>query len=330
MSRYNNTGVPLEYSKYGKVTDNFENIRRNNPYVTPKYDATKSRLARERIAAQSRSPIRIQGYNNNNNASAVRRRQYQEKSRVTSPYNDNQNQYSNAADPYQNLRFYDNTMPVKRIFGNTNPQVFQQDPLLNNNRAPLATPKISSKPDNYYPKTPIEEDKRNSAYKQRYQDVNFLAGKSSKLNSPNRSLRGSYMNSRRVRDSTKVGRPRRASLTMKEALASNELKKHEVKEFNMYESPRVSQTLARRQRSSVKSNDSRIEYPNDQKLNENNFSNFHSKQRRDRLVQEYPVVAHTNGYGTGHDRMNQMRRNIRTSNREPTLCGSGDQACQLI
>lgn len=329
MSRYNNTAAPLEYSKYGKVTDNFENVRRNNPYVTPKYDATQSRLARERMVAQSRSPIRRQGYNPQNTQPIVRRRQLGN-SRVTSPYANGRSQYT--ADPYQNLRFYDNTMPVKRIFGNEKPRVFQQDPLLNQPpQRHLATPKISSKVENYYPKSPIEEDKRNSAYKQRYQDINFLAAKSSKLNSPNRSLRGSYTQSRRgMRNSTKVGRPRRASLTMKEALASNELKKHDVKEFNMYESPRPSETRGGMQRSSVRSSDSRIEYPNDPKLSQNNYSNFHSKDRRDRFVQEYPVVSNTNGYGSGHNRMNNMRRHIQASNREPTLCGSGDQACQLI
>lgn len=327
MSRYEDPTSPLEYSQFGKVSDNFENIRRNNPYVRSKYNPTQARLGREKRLAQSRSPIRrTVNYDEANDIIKTRRR-------VLSPNVSNLNPYTrqNRSPIYplnhqtderlNGLRFYGEELPQNKIFAN-NREIYDKPNIQKRN---YTQPQITSNYRGRDPKNPLDEDKRNAAYKQRYQDLDFMARTSQKLQSPNRSLRDSYHSSsrRKRRDSTQVGRPRRASLTMREALENNELKKHDL---TNYESPGVSQTLRRSTRNSVRSNDSRIHYPNDPKFEENRFGNFHSSQRRDRFVQEYPV--HPNVVGV--NRMDMMRKHIEMNEREPTFCGTGDQGCQLI
>lgn len=310
MSGYDNLNAPLDYSKYGKVSDNFENLRKNNPHVNPKYNQAESNMIRERIAAQSRSPIR-----------KLMADQNQRKLYSPQPIQKNNVITINGDNRLNGLKFYDDSIPVKQIF-----------PQQGNNLYPTREEKpvrnrviISSKYSNQkYPKNPIEDDKKNSNYKIRYNDLNYLSSRSSKLQSPQGSLRNSQS---RARQGSRNGR---ASLTMKEALENNELTKHDVPNFRMYESPRASNFRKRSPRGSVSSNDSRIKYPNDPRLEENNFSNFHSGSRRDRYIQEYPVVGSSDGFSTRENRMNQMRRHIELERNEPTLCGTGDQACILI
>lgn len=325
MSRYKYPTPSMDYSKFGKISDNFENVKRDNPMFTPKYDANQSRLMRERIAARSRSPVRqIMKRNEQLQNATLQSGVY---SRSPNP-NFEYGASSRFSDPrFGNLKFYGEGT---RIFGN-NPDLYNNrlDPSPNVNHF---RHNITSESKKMHPKTPMEEDARNAKYKERYNDVGFLARKSKVLNSPPRQYRADVnpYHSRRQRNSTKVGRPRRASLTMKEALENNEIRKHDVKNFRMYESPRPSQSLRRSRRNSVTSNDSRIEYPNDPRTDENNFSNFHSKERRDRYVQEYPVVPNNNGYGGNMDRAAQMRRHVEMNNSEPGMCGTGGEECQLI
>ena len=66
----------------------------------------------------------------------------------------------------------------------------------------------------------------------------------------------------------------------------------------------------------------------------NNFQNFFAKERRDRMVHEYPVIgngryeADYSRYGRER-RMDDLYRNIE-NDRDTNFCGSGDQACVLI
>jgi len=134
-----------------------------------------------------------------------------------------------------------------------------------------------------------------------------------------RSSRGSYGGSR----------PRRASLTMKQAVDEGMIKKHDVTNFKMYDSRRVSvgRASSAGKRGIQRSANNLREYPNDRTQDVNGFQNFNASYKRDKFIHEYPVV--TRSARSGDNRANYLYHSHKNE-RDTAFCGEGETACNLI